>query len=111
MNDKRYLACRERIESLSTKEIKRIVDNKDILLWDTFNYNPLEGKFCPIAVAMDLHNIIENPTDDSVKEEISKRFYPSNIFKGVEGEFYTTNREEDMMNLCKNILKSRENVD
>lgn len=103
--DNRYTLAKERLSSLTTDEINRIIDNQDKTLWDTFNYN--EGKFCPIAIAMNLHNTLDNPTDENVKIEMAKRFNPTNIFKGTKGEFYTTNRQEDIIRLCKEILQER----
>ena len=104
MEDKRYNLAKERFESLSNEELQRVIDNQDLLLFDTFNYN--EGKFCPIAIAMNLHTLPE-PTDALVKEEISRRFNPTNIFKGTAGDFYTINRKDDVIGLCKEILKTR----
>jgi len=105
--DQRYVLAKERLRTCTNEELQRILDNLEITCFDTFNYDVSEGKFCPIAIAMNLHKTVENPTDQLVKNEIAKRFTPTNIFKGTPGTFYTTNRREDVINLCKEILNER----
>lgn len=104
-SDLRYQKAKQRLSSLSDEELKRILCDIDKILFDTHNFN--EGKFCPVAIAMNLHKTIDNPTDERIKNEISKRFRPVNIFKGIKGKFYTDNRREDLINLCKEILQER----
>lgn len=103
--DLRYILCKTRLESMSSVELNRIVTRTEKMLFDTFNFN--EGKFCPIAIGMNLHELIDNPTDENVKKGISERFSPTNIFKGTPGRFYTTNRKDDIVNLCKEIIGKR----
>jgi hypothetical protein len=102
--DRRHEVMKDRFQSLSKKEIKTILDNIDIVCFDTYNYSELDKKYCPIAIAMNLHNILDNPTDYAVTNAISNRFMPVNILKGVEGEFYTTNRKNDLIKLCNELL-------
>jgi len=104
-DDLRYVKARERLSSLTSAELERIIYDIDMVLFDTDNFS--EGKFCPIAVAMNLHNTLEEPSDDIVKNKISARFDPVNIFKGVEGKFYTRFRKQDLLFLCKDILTER----
>lgn len=99
MKDERYEAIRARLSVFKSHELGRIVENRDILLTDDCNYK--DGKYCPLALAMNLHNTIKNPTDSKIKAEIGRFFDPVNIVKGLRGEFYTTNRENDLINLCK----------
>ncbi len=80
----------------------RIIDCADILCLDTYNYD--DGKYCPLAIAMNLHETISEPTDDKIKNEISKRFMPVNIIAGVEGEFFRNNRKEDILKICNELL-------
>lgn len=105
--DRRFILAKERMESFSNEELQRILDNVDIMCYDTFNYDKDTKTFCPVAIAMNLHNIIENPTDIVIKQEMAKRFTPTNIFKGTKGKFYTETRKEDILGLCTEILKKR----
>jgi len=101
--DLRYETIKARLSLLSGSEVQRILDNIDQVCFDEFNYDASEGKYCPLAIAMDLQHL-PHPTDLKVKEAISVRFTPVNVIKGVPGQFYTDNRREDLINLCKEIL-------
>jgi NTP pyrophosphatase (non-canonical NTP hydrolase) len=105
--DQRYVLAKERLRTCTTEELNRILNNLEITCFDTYNYDIEEKKYCPIAIAMNLHNTIDNPSDQLIKEEISKRFVPTNIFKGTPGKFYTTNRRQDVIDLCKEIIAER----
>lgn len=102
--DNRYKVFKERLSALTREEIQRIIDNIELVCLDTFNYDVTSGKFCPLAIGMNLHKTIDTPSDINVAFEISKRFNPVNALKGVQGQFYTTNRKEDLLNVCKEVL-------
>lgn len=104
MCDTRYRLIKERFSRLSKEEIQNIVDNIDLVCLDTHNYDEENKKYCPVAVAMNLHNTVSDPTDEKIKNEISKRFNPVNILKGVEGDFYRSDRKDDLLKICNEIL-------
>lgn len=101
--DLRYETIKKRISTLSKNEIQRILDRIDDVCFDEYNYDAQNHKFCPLAMAMNL-DTLPNPTDEKVKEAISKRFNPVNVIKGLQGEFYRDNRKQDLVNLCKLLL-------
>lgn len=103
-NDRRYLVLKERLSNLSKEEIQNIIDNIDLVCFDTFNYDEDNKKYCPLAVGMNLHNTVSDPTDEKIKNEISKRFLPVNAIKGIAGEFYRENRKDDLLKVCKELL-------
>lgn len=103
--DKRYELIKQRLSLLSKEEIQRIVDNIDQVCFDELNYDAQNNTFCPLAMGMAL-NSIQAPTDDLIKEHISRRFSPVNVLKGVKGTFYTDNRKADLLNLCQSLLVS-----
>lgn len=105
--DKRYIAIKERFQHLAKNEIQRILDNIDILCVDTFNYDEKEMKYCPLALAMNLHETVNDPTDQKIKIEIAKRFMPVNVISGVEGNFYRENRKDDIVKICTEILNEK----
>lgn len=109
MNDLRYNIFKQRLNLLSIEEIERIVTHIDIVCFDTYNYNMDENTFCPLAVAMNLHETMKVKifTDENVGWEIAKRFNPVNVLKGVKGNFYTTNRRDDLLNLCEEVIKEK----
>ncbi len=105
--DARLEVFRNRLNLFSVEELNEIVENIDLICFDTLNYDEINKKFCPIAVAMGLHKILDNPTDTIVSEYISLVFNPPNALKGIEGKFYTSNRREDLLNLCLELIKEK----
>lgn len=101
--DLRYKLIRERLSSLTKTELQKIIDNIDDVCLDEYNFDSENNKYCPLAMAMNLETI-SNPTDEKIKAEIGKRFQPVNIIKGVVGNFYTNNRKENLINLCKELI-------
>ena len=47
-------------------------------------------------------------TDNGVRDLIIKLGYSLNRMSGVKGEYYTTNREEDLLELAREIILERE---
>jgi len=106
MIDKRYQVIKDRLSNLQRNEIERIIINADLLCLDEFNYDEQNKKYCPLAIGMNLHNTVDNPTDQKIKREISKRFTPVNVIAGVDGSFYRNNRKDDILKVCKEILSN-----
>ena len=107
MKDERLQIFVERIDALSIEQIKRIKDNVNIICFDTFNYDESNKTFCPLAVALNLHETVENPTNESIGKEIGKHFIPVNALKNVKGKFYTNNRREDLLKMCDIMIKEK----
>lgn len=105
--DNRYKIIKDRLQSLSKEEIQRIVDNVDLLCLDTYNFDEQEKKYCPLAIAMNLHETVLNPTNQLIKYEIGKRFTPVNIIAGVDGNFYRENRKDDIVKISTEILNEK----
>ena len=110
MKDKRYQIMFERFYALNTNELLNILENVNIICFDTFNYN--DGKYCPLAVAKKFHETVENPSDDLMKKMLGCFFDPVNILKGVDGDFYRDNRKDDLVKVVANVLRKKlsENV-
>lgn len=106
MNDLRYDTIKARLCSLSKDELQRVIDNVDTLCVDTYNYDERSKKYCVLAIAMNLHELIDSPTDLLIKNEIAKRFTPVNVIKGVEGSFFRENRKDDILKISKEILEN-----
>lgn len=107
MSDARYNVFKERLNALSTEEVKRIQSKIDSICFDTFNFDSETQKFCPLAIGMNLHQTVKNPTNKLIVAEIGKRFNPVNALKGVKGNFYTENRREDLITICEKVLNER----
>lgn len=102
--DKRYQILCERLRMLPLKGVSQIEKDIDRVCFDTFNYDAATQTYCPIAIGLNLHNTIANPTNENIGEAIGKLFQPVNALKGVEGKFYTTNRKEDLLEVCNEVI-------
>lgn len=108
ITDARFIVFCERFLKFSTEQLKRIRDNIDLVCFDTFNYDEENKKFCPVAIALNLHKTIENPTNVLVTEAMREYFNPPNALKGVKGDFYTLNRREDLLTAIDIFLSLKE---
>lgn len=112
--DARELALRARLGILTTEELERIKNYSGRLVLDTYCFDG-EG-FCPLAIAFNLHNTLENPTEGTVRAKIlelgSKRVpnFTVSATKGIEGEFFTIDRLRDMMKLLDEELANRDKI-
>lgn len=103
--DARYRAVWNRLSKLTADQLQLIVDNIDRVCLDTFNYDEEKKTFCPLAIAHGLHGWLKNPTDEIVQGVLAEHYAPVNILKGVPGEFYTTNRREDLLEMCQLLVR------
>lgn len=77
------------------------------MVLDEFNYN--DGKFCPLAIGLELDKKIENPTQEKVFNRLEELWYSILNTKGIKGKFYTTNRKDDLMLAAKEVLEEKLN--
>lgn len=107
--DDRFRAMYMRFYFMSVTEVKRVIDDIDRVCFDTLNYDDANQTFCPVAIALNLHNDIPIPSDALVEQAIGRRFPVVNILKGLNGKFYRDNRREDLLKLMNHILWSKTN--
>lgn len=98
---------KERFRSLTLREVQRIVDNIDRVCLDTYNYDAATDKYCPLAIAKNLHNRAIHPSNSSVSSELGYYFYPVNRLKGVKGTFYRRTRKADLLELCEEVIQEK----
>jgi hypothetical protein len=53
-------------------------------------------------------DLIENPTDESVKNKIEELGFELCSTKGIDGEFYTVNRLQDLKLVCLDIINEKD---
>ncbi len=109
ITDRRYELMKERFMTLSLDQLKRMRDKIDITLFDVYNY--CEGKYCPMGIALGADEL-DRPTDKDVKALIGKFYQPTNMLKGVEGNFYhgsDEQRRNDLLNLIDEITQIKMN--
>jgi hypothetical protein len=71
-------------------------------------YNYCDGCFCPLAVGVGLDRMVD-PTHDKVFAELTAMGYKVYNTRGILGEFYTTNRRDDLILAAKEVLEEYEN--
>lgn len=115
MEDPRKTGLKNGLRQLTNEEIQRVLDYPGEMVLDTYNYH--DGKFCPLAIAVDLPNMrpfiksgfIENFewTNEKVIDVLEIMGF--NVFntRGIEGSFYTKNRKEDLLIAAKEVLEER----
>jgi hypothetical protein len=112
--DRRYELFYERLHGLTIEQLRRLIDYRDDIVCDTYNYDG--RRFCALAVALDIPKLMAGRTltQDTVRAkivEIASRQIPGfliNPTKGVSGTFYTTNRKEDLLTLARQVLNEKE---
>ena len=100
--DPRKIGLKNGLRQLNIEQIKRVINYDKEMVLDTYNYH--DGKFCPLAVALQLDKIIENPTHDKVFNALSEMGYKIYNTRGIKGSFYTTNRKRDLLQAAYEVL-------
>lgn len=72
------------------------------MVLDTYNYK--DGKFCALAVAVKLDETMTDPSHEKVYEELTKMGFNVYNTRGIQGEFYTTSRYEDLMTAAHEVF-------
>lgn len=105
MKDERYVKMKTRLNSLTDEELRRLAEDMIYVCTDEFNYDPISHRFCPLAVAKNLHMTLDDWTDESITNELGKVFKPVNILRGVPGKFYHGTHEQRMSDLRAILLE------
>lgn len=105
--DPRKTGLKNGLRQLTVKQLQRVIEYQDEMVLDTYNYQ--DGKFCPLAIGAGIDLVITNPTHETVFELLDTLGYSVNNTRGIQGEFYTTNRKEDLMIAAKEVLQEKLN--
>ena len=108
-NDPRYVFLRRGLEQLSSLQLQHILNYQKEIVYDNFNYDEATGRYWPIAVGL---GVPETNTDNLMTNEKCKFLIMShgvdtNPLKGIEGAYYTNQREKDLKDLIRLILEER----
>jgi hypothetical protein len=105
--DPRKIGLKNGLRQLASAQIRRVLDYApEKMALDDGNY--VDGKFCPLAVAVGLPEIMKDPTDDRVHAVLTMLGYKVNNTRGIKGKFYTTNRAADLRLAAEEVLRERE---
>lgn len=115
--DARRAALERGIGQLDTADILKILEfPADRLLLDGGNFR--DGKYCPLAIALDAPAAVADPDDESVRDHIEasgrERYGDAFVFnqmKGLAGNFYRDHRAEDLNRTAVFILAGRSKAD
>jgi hypothetical protein len=113
--DLRWQALCFGLEQLTDDQLARVVHHARCgtqLLYDTFNYDPISKLWCPLAVGLDVSNLValyDDPsrmTNDRAKHFIvevgqqTTRGFTLNPLSGVPGNVFRTQRRRDLLMAC-----------
>lgn len=106
MEDPRKTGLKNGLRQLTPEQLRRVINWPHDMVLDTYNY--CDGCFCPLAVGVGLDRMAD-PTHDKVFAELTAMGYKVYNTRGILGEFYTTNRRDDLILAAKEVLEEYEN--
>lgn len=101
MEDSRKTGLKTGLQQLSIEELLKVFLHPDPMVLDTYNYE--DGRFCPLAVALGLTDMVD-PSHDKVYRELTRLGYKVNNTRGIKGDFYTMNRLDDLLEATEEVL-------
>lgn len=105
MEDPRKTGLKKGLRQLTTEQLQRVLNYPGEMVLDSFNYE--NGKFCPLAIGVGLDRTLANPTHNVVYDTLIQMGYSVYNTRGIAGEFYTTNRKEDLLQAAREVLEER----
>ena len=108
IEDPRKTGLKEGLRQLTMQQLQRVIDYPGEMVLDTFNYE--DGNFCPLAVALELDKKIIAPTHDKVFQHLTTLGYKVYNTRGISGDFYTTNRKEDLIIAANEVLQEKQRI-
>ena len=103
--DPRKTGLKNGLRQLNLEQLWRVWNHNGPMCLDTFNYE--DGKFCPLAVALDLPSQIENPTHEKVYNKLVHLGYTVYNTRGIPGNFYTNNRLPDLIECVQEVINEK----
>lgn len=103
--DPRKIGLKNGLHQLSIEQLQRVLDYPGEMILDTHNYS--EGKFCPLAIALELDKTIQNPSHDVVFTTLTDMGYKVYNTRGILGEYYTSNRKEDLLQAAREVIEEK----
>src|SRR4051812_16652903 len=104
--DPRKTGLKNGLRQLTAEQIKKVIEYPGEMVLDRFNY--CDGKFCPLAVALDLDKKVQNPTHEKVFNLLTDMGFKVYNTRGIKGDFYTSNRRQDLLTAAKEVLAEKE---
>lgn len=105
MEDPRKTGLKNGLKQLTAAQLQRVLNYPGDMVLDTYNYQ--DGKFCPLAIALELDRTIANPTHEKVFETLCDLGYKVYNTRGIQGNFYTTDRKNDLLTAAREVLEEK----
>jgi hypothetical protein len=106
--DPRKVGLKNGLRQLTAEQLQRVLDYPYEMVLDTYNY--LDGKFCPLSVALELDQQITEPTHEKVFDRLTELGYKVYNTRGIEGKFYTDDRKNDLLEATREVLEELRGV-
>lgn len=103
--DPRKAGLKKGLRQLNLLQLTRVLHYGDRMALDEGQY--VEGKFCPLAVALGLPQLIKEPTNESVTATLKILGFDIYNTKGIEGKFYTDNRYKDLIEATLEVISEK----
>lgn len=118
--DNRYIALKRGLNQLNNNQLKEILykENHKQILCDNYNYDEKLKLWCPLAIGLKVDKKIGLYTTKPVTNDLAKKIitmegkkynicFNLNPLRGIKGDFFSTNRIEDLLKTCEDILIER----
>lgn len=105
IEDPRKTGLKNGLRQLTIEQLQRVIDYPGEMVLDSFNYE--NGKFCALAIALELDKTINEPTHEKVFNELAELGYKIYNTRGIYGKYYTSNRKEDLLEAAKEVLAEK----
>jgi hypothetical protein len=103
--DPRKIGLKNGLRQLNIIQLQKIINYPDEMVLDTYNY--IDGKFCPLAIALELDKTMQLPSHEKVFNTLTNLGYKIYNTRGISGEFYTTDRKRDLLEATMEVLEEK----
>lgn len=103
--DPRKTGLKNGLRQLNAEQLQRVIDYPNEMVLDSYNYH--DGNFCALAIGVGLDKTMIDPTHEKVFQALTDMGYNVYNTRGIPGEFYTTNRLEDLLEAAREVLQEK----
>lgn len=103
--DPRKTGLKNGLRQLTAEQLQRVISYPGEMVLDSVNYE--DGKFCPLAVGLELDRTTESPSHEVVYNTLVRMGYRVYNTRGIAGDFYTTERHRDLLEAAKEVLEEK----
>lgn len=107
-DDSRKIGLKNGLRQLTVEQLQRVINYPGEMVLDTYNYEG--GKFCALAIGVGLDQTMSEPSHDKVFQTLTDMGYSVYNTRGIQGNFYTNNRLEDLLDAANEVLQEKKNA-